>query len=54
MLWELSDVASGTRLRLTHTGTETFPKDEPALQREMCVAGWTYLLRESLKAFLNP
>jgi uncharacterized protein YndB with AHSA1/START domain len=54
VLWELSDVAGGTRLRLTHTGIETFPKDEPAFQREIGLAGWTYFLQESLKGFLEP
>jgi uncharacterized protein YndB with AHSA1/START domain len=54
VLWELSAVSGGTRLRLTHTGIETYPKDEPAFQREMGVAGWTYFLQESLKRFLEP
>jgi uncharacterized protein YndB with AHSA1/START domain len=54
VLWELSAVSGGTRLRLTHTGIETYPKDEPAFQREMGVAGWTYFLGESLKRFLEP
>lgn len=53
VLWELSDVEGGTRLRLTHTGIETYPQEEPAFQREMGVAGWTYLLQESLKSFLR-
>jgi uncharacterized protein YndB with AHSA1/START domain len=51
--WELSAVSGGTRLTLTHTGIESYPKDEPAFQREMGVAGWTYFLRESLKRFLE-
>lgn len=53
VLWELSDVAGGTRLRLTHSGSETYPGDEPAFQREKGVAGWTYFLQESLKGFLE-
>jgi len=54
VLWEMLDVAGGTRLRLTHTGIGTYPKNEPAFQREMGVAGWTYFLQESLKGFLEP
>ena len=44
----------GTRFRLTHTGIETCPRKEPVFQREMGVAGWTYFLQQSLKAFLEP
>jgi len=51
--WGLSEVANGTRLVLTHTGHEGFPQDDPAFSRESCQAGWDYLVRESLKAFLE-
>ncbi len=54
VLWELSDVAGGTRLRLTHTGIETYPEGEPAFEREAGLAGWTYFLEQSLKGFLEP
>jgi len=52
--WELEEVADGTRLTLTHRGVESYPRDEPAFEREAGVAGWTYFLRESLKGFLEP
>lgn len=51
--WELTETPGGTRLTLTHTGQETFPKEVPAFSRESCQAGWDYFLRESLGAFLG-
>ena len=51
--WELSETAEGTTLRLTHKGAETFPQDDPVFSRESGQAGWRYLLRESLKTFLD-
>jgi len=51
--WELSEIPSGTKLKLTHEGTETFPRDNPVFSRESGLAGWGYLLHESLTAFLN-
>lgn len=51
--WELSETPSGTKLKLTHEGTETFPQDNPVFSRESGQAGWDYFLRESLKAFLE-
>ena len=51
--WELSETPDGTKLRLTHSGHETFPQDNPIFKREMGVAGWKYFIQESLKAFLE-
>ena len=51
--WELSPTSEGTRLTLTHTGHETFPRDNPVFAREAGVQGWTYFLQGSLKAFLD-
>ena len=53
VIWELYETADGTTLRLTHTGHETFPRDNPVFSREAGEAGWNYFLRESLKAFLE-
>lgn len=41
-------------LRLTHAGGETFPQDIPEFDREAGVAGWTWLLKDSLKKYLEP
>lgn len=51
--WKLSETPGGTKLTLTHAGGETFPKDNPMFSREACIAGWSYFLHESLKAFLE-
>lgn len=51
--WELSETPDGTKLTLTHKGCESFPQDNPAFSREAGVAGWGYILHESLKAFLE-
>ena len=53
VVWELSEASDGTTLKITHKVLETFPQDNPIFSRESGEAGWTYLLRESLKAFLE-
>ena len=42
-----------TRLRLTHTGLETFPVDNPNLARNNFVMGWTEIIGKSLVDFLK-
>lgn len=44
---------SKTRLRLTHSGLETFPQDNPSFARESFAKGWTYITGTSLKGFLE-
>jgi len=51
--WELSETPNGTKLKLTHDGTETFPRDDPVFSRESGQAAWDYFLHESLKDFLE-
>ncbi len=51
--WELSETPSGTRLKLTHRGQETFRLDDPVFSRESCQEGWVYIVCDSLKAFLE-
>ena len=52
--WDLSEVAEGTKLRLTHTGVETFPQDgDPAFLVESGRAGWNHFLGERLAAYLE-
>ena len=50
--WELSEGRDGTKLLLTHAGHETIQGD-PIFSRESGVAGWSYFLHDSLKAFLE-
>ncbi len=52
--WELSTVNNLTKLKLTHYGIETFPKDNPDFEREACLEGWKYFICQRLKAFLEP
>src|SRR5437763_13914464 len=49
---ELFDEAENTRLKLTHSGIETFPKT-PAYARKNFEAGWTALIGSELKQFVE-
>ena len=50
--FELFPDGNKTRLKLTHTGIETFPKT-PAYARENFEAGWTRLIGTELKQFVE-
>ncbi len=49
---ELFAEGQGTRVKLTHTGLETFPKT-PQFRRANFSRGWTALIGSSLKEFLE-
>jgi uncharacterized protein YndB with AHSA1/START domain len=49
---ELSPDGARTRLKLTHTGIETFPKT-PAYARKNFEAGWTAIIGTELKQFVE-
>lgn len=51
--FELSGAGTGTRLKLTHTGIDSFPKDNPAFAKESFAAGWTQIIATNLKNFLD-
>jgi uncharacterized protein YndB with AHSA1/START domain len=51
--WELFSEGDKTKLRLTHAGLETFPASNPDLDKKNFVAGWTDIVGESLKKFLE-
>ncbi len=51
--FELFDERGKTKLKLTHEGLETFPK-LPAYARKNFEQGWTQIIGESLKKFLEP
>jgi uncharacterized protein YndB with AHSA1/START domain len=42
-----------TRLKLTHSGLETFPANNPDLAKRNFVAGWTDIIGRSLKEYLE-
>ena len=51
--FELFPEGKGTRLKLTHTGLETFPQDLPDFRKENFVAGWTEITGSLLKNFVE-
>ena len=50
--FELFPEGKKTRLKLTHTGIETFPKT-PAYARKNFEAGWTAIIGSELKRFVE-
>jgi len=51
--WELSAENNLTKLKLTHSGMESFPRDNPDFAREVCTDGWNFFIRKRLKEFLE-
>jgi uncharacterized protein YndB with AHSA1/START domain len=51
--FELFPEGDKTRLKLTHTGLETFPSDVKELKKENFEFGWTSLIGDSLKKYLQ-
>lgn len=49
--WELFDEDGKTRVKLTHTGLESFPASNPDLAKANFVAGWTHIVGTSLKEY---
>ena len=50
--FELTPEGDKTRLKLTHTGIETFPKT-PAYARKNFESGWTAIIGSELKEFVE-
>lgn len=50
--FELSETGSQTRLKLTHEGIDTFP-NHPDFAKENFIQGWTFIIKESLRKFLE-
>jgi uncharacterized protein YndB with AHSA1/START domain len=50
--FELFDEGKKTRVKLTHTGIETFPKT-PAYARKNFADGWTAIIGSELKQFVE-
>lgn len=51
--FELFPEGNHTRLRLTHTGLETFPKDNKDFAVASFTAGWTEIIGTLLKNFVE-
>jgi uncharacterized protein YndB with AHSA1/START domain len=52
--FELFEEGEATRLKLTHSGLETFSSNGTAFSRDSFAAGWTHIIGTSLKNFLEP
>ncbi|PZR21399.1 MAG: SRPBCC domain-containing protein [Flavobacterium psychrophilum] len=52
VMWELFPEGEKTRLVLTHTGLETFPKHKD-FTTESFTGGWNYFLGDALKKYLE-
>jgi len=50
--WELFDEKGKTRVKLTHAGLETFPK-EPDFAKNNFVMGWTQIVGTSLAEYVE-
>lgn len=51
--WEIFEQGNNTRLKLTHTGVETFANNGKGFQKESFKAGWNYFVNDALKNFLQ-
>lgn len=51
--FELFPEGDKTRLRLTHSGHETFPADNPDFDRKNFLAGWTEIIGNNLRKFVE-
>lgn len=51
--FELSSVENGTQLRLTHTGLDSFPKNNPDFAIESFNGGWSMLIGQLLPEYLD-
>lgn len=51
--FELSAEGNTTKVKLTHEGLETFPKDNPDFAKGNFAEGWTQIIGTSLKEFVE-
>lgn len=52
--WELFEEGENkTKLRLSHEGLESFPKDNPNFAVSSFTEGWNFILGDSLKKYLE-
>ena len=51
--FELTEEGAKTKLRVTHTGLETFPSDNKDFARENFVGGWDHLITVSIRDFFE-
>lgn len=51
--WELFPSGDGTLLRLTHSGLESFPADNPDLAAHNYDQGWRHIINTSLAKYIE-
>lgn len=51
--FELFPEGKKTRLRLTHSGLDSFPAGHPDFARESFYSGWTHIMNVSLRDFIK-
>jgi uncharacterized protein YndB with AHSA1/START domain len=51
--FEVSGNEKSARLRVTASVLESFPEEIPEFSRESCLEGWTYFIKDRLKAYLD-
>jgi len=51
--FELFEEGEHTRLKLTHTGLETFPQDQSDFAKENFEAGWKEIIGKNLKEYVE-
>ena len=51
--FELKDNDGKTSVKLTHAGLDTFPKENPDFDAANFAEGWTYIIGQSLKQFVE-
>jgi uncharacterized protein YndB with AHSA1/START domain len=54
VIFELFAEGETTRMKLTHSGLETFADAGAAFSRDNFATGWTHIIGTSLKNFLEP
>ena len=51
--WELFEVPQGTRLKVTHTGLESFAENGKDFSKDSFNGGWNYFVNDALKNYLE-
>ena len=51
--FELKENGQGSELKLSHEGIDTFPKSNPDFEHKNFMMGWTALITQNLKYFLE-
>lgn len=53
LTFELDEQSNKTNLKLTHIGLDSFPSNNPDLSSQNFEAGWEYIIKTSLKNFIE-